>query len=302
MGYKGNMTKAKAPTLRQFQERFPTEEICLDHLMRTRYGIEHECELCGRQAKFHRVSKRRSYACNWCGHQVFPTAGTPFERTRTPLRDWFFVMFLFCTTRNGVAAKEVERQLGVTYKTAWRMCHEIREYMGQVDGNDPIGGVGRTVEIDEAIIGGKVSGKGPGRHLANKTVVLGMAQRRGNIITAVIPNVKRSTLWPEIHGNVRHGITIHTDELKSYRGLHRSGRYWHATVNHSAGEYVSPNGMVSVNALESFWAQLKRGIAGTHIHVSQRHLPKYLAEFEYRWNMRQEPHLMLSRLMTSFVR
>lgn len=132
--------RTKAPTLRQFLDQFPTEEACLDHLMRTRFGIVHECGSCAREAKFYRVKARRSYACEWCGYQVFPTSGTPFDRTRTPLRDWFFVMFQFCTTRNGVAAKEVERQLGVTYKTAWRMCHQIREYMGALDSDDPLAG------------------------------------------------------------------------------------------------------------------------------------------------------------------
>ena len=132
--------KSKAPTLRQFQDRFPTEDSCLDHMMRTRYGARHDCERCGREASFYRVKARRSYACEHCGGQIYPTAGTPFDRTRTPLRDWFFVMFQFCASRNGVAAKEVERQLGVTYKTAWRMCHMIREYIGQVDGDAPLGG------------------------------------------------------------------------------------------------------------------------------------------------------------------
>ena len=89
------------------------------------------------------MKARRSYACEWCGHQVYPTAGTPFDRTRTSLRDWFYVMFLFTTTRNGVAAKRVEREMGVTYKTAWRMCHEIRKYMAQLDSDDPIGGPAR---------------------------------------------------------------------------------------------------------------------------------------------------------------
>lgn len=125
--------------------------------MRVRYGDRHDCDKCGRNAHFYRVKARRSFACEYCGHQVFPTSGTPFDRTRTPLRDWFHVMFLFCTTRNGVAAKEVERQLGVTYKTAWRMCHEIRKYMGQIDGDAPLGGFGKQVEIDETFIGGKTT-------------------------------------------------------------------------------------------------------------------------------------------------
>jgi len=171
------MTKIKAPTLRQFQDRFPTEESCLDHLMRTRYGDRHDCDKCGRNAHFYRVKARRSYACEYCGAQVYPTAGTPFDRTRTSLRDWFFVMFQFCASRNGVAAKEVERQLGVTYKTAWRMCHEIRKYMGALDSDDPLGGVGSVVEIDETLIGGSVSGMGSG-YKGNKTCVVGMKWRQ----------------------------------------------------------------------------------------------------------------------------
>lgn len=290
--------KTKAPTLRQFQDRFPTEESCLDHLMRVRYGETLTCAKCEREARYYRVKARRSYACEYCGHQVYPTAGTPFDRTRTPLRDWFYVMFMFCTTRNGVAAKEVERQLGVTYKTAWRMCHEIRKYMGSLDSDDPLGGCGAIVQIDETLVGGKTKGLGRGRNLENKTFVLGMLEKGGELITRVIPDVKRATLWPEVCGNVLPGTTIHTDELKSYNGLSLRG-YRHQTVNHSEGRYVSDFGC-TVNAIEGFWSALKRGINGTHIHVSAKHLPKYLGEFEFRWNMRQVPHLMIDRLMVSF--
>jgi transposase-like protein len=289
----------KAPTLRQFQAQFPTEDACLDHLFATRYGTDFECPGCNRPAKFSRVKARRSYQCQWCAHQVYPTAGTPFDRTRTPLRDWFFVMFQFCTSRNGVAAKEVERQLGVTYKTAWRMCHQIREYMGTLDGNDPIGGAGSDVEIDETFIGGKRPGKGKGRHLENKTVVLGMIERGGDVVTAIIPDVKRVSLYPVIDSIVIKGSAVHTDQLGSYVGLRDRG-YTHASVNHNAGQYVKGN--THVQSIEGFWAQLKRGINGTHIHVSGKHLPKYLAEFEYRHNMRRLPHLMLDRMMVSFLR
>jgi transposase-like protein len=291
---------AKLPTLRQFQADFPTEEACLDHLMRTRFGIQHECGSCGRTAKFYRVAKRRSYACEWCGYQVFPTAGTPFDRTRTPLRDWFYVMFLFTTTRNGVAAKRVERELGVTYKTAWRMCHQIREYMASLDSDDPLGGAGEVVQIDETLIGGETPGCGRGNYRANKSVVLGMLEPNGELITRVIPNVKRHTLWPAICSYVLPGTTLHTDELGSYRSISLRG-FRHLTCNHARGEYVSERG-ATVNNLEGFWNVLKRGIAGTHIHVSEKHLPKYLGEFEYRWNMRAVPHLMLDRLLHSFAR
>jgi transposase-like protein len=293
------MTKPKAPTLRQFQDRFPTEEACLDHLCQVRYGIDFNCPGCDRPAKFSRVNGRRSYQCQWCAYQVYPTAGTPFDRTRTPLRDWFFVMFQFCASRNGVAAKEVERQLGVTYKTAWRMCHEIRKYMGQLDSDDPLGGPGSIVEIDETLIGGSVSGMGSG-YKGNKTCVVGMMERGGELVTRVVSARHKSAMHSLINAQVLPGTTIHADEFGGYKDIAQNG-YWHVTVNHKAGRYATASG-AGVNAMEGFWAPLKRGIKGTHIHVSGKHLPKYLGEFEYRHNMRQVPHLMLDRLMISFQR
>lgn len=293
------MTKIKGPTLRQFQDRFPTEESCLDHLMRVRYGDRHDCEKCGRNAHFYRVKARRSYACEYCGHQVYPTAGTPFDRTRTSLRDWFFVMFQFCASRNGVAAKEVERQLGVTYKTAWRMCHEIRKYMASLDSDDPLGGPGEIVEIDETLVGGSVSGKGSG-YKGNKTCVVGMLERDGELITRVVSSRTKPAMHALINAHVLPGTTVHTDEFGGYKDLALNG-YRHIRVDHSAKVYATKAG-AGVNAIEGFWAALKRGISGTHIHVSGKHLPKYLGEFEYRWNMRHVQHLMWPRLMASFQR
>ena len=289
----------KAPTLRQFQEAFPTEDSCLEHIMRQRFGDRHDCAGCGKSAHYYRVSTRRAYVCEYCGHQVYPTAGTPFERTRTPLRDWFFVMFLFTTSRNGVAAKEVERQLGVTYKTAWRMCHEIRKYMASLDSDDQLGGPGSVVEIDETLIGGSVSGMGSG-YKGNKTCVLGMLERGGELVTRVVTSRTKQAMQGEILAQILPGTTLHTDEFGGYHGIVHSG-YRHVTVNHKLGEYATALG-AGVNAMEGFWAQLKRGINGTHIHVSGKHLWKYLGEFEYRYNMRHAPHLMLDRMMVSFAR
>lgn len=287
----------KAPTLRQFQAQFPTEESCLEHIMRQRFGDRHDCAGCGKSAHYYRVSTRRAYVCEYCGHQVYPTAGTPFDRTRTSLRDWFMVMFLFTTSRNGVAAKEVERQIGVTYKTAWRMCHQIREYMGKVDGDGPLGGFTKQVEVDETLIGGYEPGAHGG---VGKTVVIGMMERGGNVMTKVVANRRRSTLLPVIKANVKPYSIVHTDEASAYLTVNAEG-YYHMSVNHSAGQYVGAQG-TSVNSIEGFWAQLKRGINGTHIHVSQKHLPKYLAEFEFRHNHRHQDQPMIDLLMTSFLR
>src|SRR5438067_1897424 len=132
--------KTKPMTIRQFFQLFPTDDACLEHLMRTRFGDRHDCPKCGKRAHGYRLKNRKAYVCEYCGNHTYPCAGTPFEKSKTPLQFWFFAMYLFCASRNGVAAKELQRQLGVTYKCAWRMGHEIRKYMGQVDGDDPLGG------------------------------------------------------------------------------------------------------------------------------------------------------------------
>lgn len=287
------MSTPKPPTRKQFDARFPTDDACLDHLMLVRYGRRFECPKCAKTGTFYRVKNRRSYECEWCGYQVYPTAGTPFENTRTSLKDWFFVMFLFCASRNGVAAKEVERQLGVTYKTAWRMCKLIRTYMGYVDGDHPIGGRGATVEADKAFIGG-VDRKGQD----DKRVVLGMVERGGDVVTRHIADRSGDSVAPEVLKHVKEGTRLVTDEAKAFRSL--SGDYDMETINHARREYV--RGDVHTNSIEAFWAQLKRGINGTYIHVSSKHLQKYLWEFEYRHNMRHCPHLMLDTLLLAFPR
>lgn len=263
--------------------------------MRTRYGDRFTCSGCGSDANYSRVKKRRAYQCEHCGTQVYPTAGTPFEATRTPLTDWFYVMFMFTTSRNGVAAKEVQRQLGVTYKTAWRMCNLIRQYMGYVDGDNPIGGKdGGVVEVDETFIGGKDK---LGHN--DKAVVLGAVERGGEVVTAVIPDRRETTIVPHLKTWVKHGSRVATDEAGAYKSLPEEG-YRHGAVNHSKGEYVV--GEVHTNSIEGFWSNVKRGIEGTHIHVSKKWLQTYLWEFEFRYNLRNEPHLMMEFLLQALPR
>lgn len=285
----------KLPTLRQFLDRFPDDDACLDHLMVTRYGERHVCEKCGKDAKFHRVKSRRCYECDFCGYQVYPTAGTPFESTRTSLRDWFTVMFMFCASRNGVSAKEVQRTIGVTYKTAWRMCNLIRQYMGYVDGDNVLGGKdGGVVEADEMFYGG-VDKKGED----DKAIVFGAIERGGEVVTEVLPSRKARHVVPAIFKWVKPGSRVATDESKSYNDLMENG-YRHATVNHSAGQYVS--GEVHTNTIEAFWSHVKRSMSGTYVSVSKKWLQTYLWEFEFRQNLRREPHLMLDLLLLAFPR
>ena len=285
--------KAKPFTITDFFKRFPTDGDCLNHLMKLRYGETLDCPKCGKHGKFSKIKKLPAYQCAWCGHHIHPMVGTPFAKSRTPLQKWFYAMYLFTTSRHGVPAKELQRQLGVTYKCAWRIGHEIRKYMGKIDGDSGLGG---HVEVDETYVGGKKAGK-RGRGAAGKTIVFGMLERNGDVMTKVIPNVRRATLHPIIEENVEQGTIISSDELPSYRTIDAKG-YIHGTVEHGAGEYVRD--IHHVNGLEGFWSRLKNSILGTHIHVSKQHLPKYLAEFEYRHNMRFNPAQMFDRLLVSF--
>ena len=278
-------------TFHQFQQMFPDDEACLRQIMTARHGgTELDCPKCGAFGKFYRMTKERGYVCQHCGHHLFPCVGTPMERSRTALHKWFYAMFLFTSTRHGVPAKELQRQLGVTYKTAWRMGHEIRKYMADVDGEMPLDG---EVEVDETYVGGKARGKGRG-YKGGKAIVFGMAERGGNVTTRVVPDVKRATLQPIISGHVQTGSTIYSDELKTYAALGKAG-FKHRSVNHSAGQYV--DGACHVNSIEGFWARLKLSIRGTHVHVSAKHLSKYAKEFEYRYNRRKRPASMFSDLV-----
>ncbi len=286
----------KPQTIAAFFRQFPDDEACLQHLFEIRFGQDFSCPRCNRPSKWFRIKAERAYSCQWCGHHLHPTVGTPFAKTRTPLQLWFYAIFLFTTTRNGVAAKELQRQLGVTYKTAWRMADEIRKHMAQVDGDLQIGGPGKIVEADETFIGGEARGAGSG-FKGNKTVVLGMIERGGDVVTQVVQSRKEKHIIPHIEKHVAPGTEVHTDEFLVYGALPFKG-YDHKRINHSAGQYV--NGNVTVNTIEGFWAQLKRTISGTHIHVSGKHLWKYAKEAEFRFNRRERPEVMLGELLSKF--
>ena len=280
-------------SITKFIKQYPTNEACLEGIMKLRYGgTEMDCPKCHQYGKFYRISRERAYICQHCKFQLFPCVGTPMHRSRTSLQKWFIAMHLFCTSKHGVAAKELERQLDVTYKTAWRMAHEIRKWMAKVDGENPLDG---DVEIDETMVGGYRPGK-RGRGAEGKTVVLGMLERGGEVITKVIPNVRKKTLQPIVKENVKKGSTVHTDELRSYNELDKAG-YKHKTVNHGAEEFVK--GDSHVNSIEGFWSRLKLSIRGTHVHVSGKHLWKYAKEFEYRYNRRNQPQAIFRDMFAS---
>lgn len=288
---------SKPLTIREFFKQFPDDETCLQHLFDVRFGQGHSCPSCERPSNWYRIKAERAYSCQWCGYHLHVTVGTPFEKTRTPLQLWFYAIFLFTTTRNGVAAKELQRQLGVTYKTAWRMAGLIREHMAAVDGDERLGGEGKIVEIDETLIGGNKR-KGWSHARREKTMVMGLLVRDGEVQTTIVADNRKHTLLPEVSKRVQIGTVIHTDELHSYKGVREMG-FEHHTVSHARGVYVGPTGG-HVQGIENFWAQLKRMVGGTHIHVSAKHLWKYAKEAEYRFNRRDNPSAMLPELLSTF--
>ncbi len=284
---------AKQFSVQDFFKRFPDDDACLNHLMAIRFGHTLNCPKCGKMGKFSRIRKMPAFQCAWCGHHIHPMVDTPFENSRTSLQKWFYAMYLFTTTRNGVSAKELERQLGVTYKTAWRMGHQIRMYMTRINnsGSGPLKG---HVEVDESFFGGRHSNADK---RAKKTIVLNMAQRDGEIISRSIPDTRRETIDDHIEQHIMRGSTVSTDKSKAYGALKRMG-YDHGSVNHSMGQYA--DGIHHVNTVEGFWSLVNRSIRGTHVYVSQKYMDNYLAEFSFRFNLRKNPAAMMPRLLVSF--
>lgn len=287
-------------TFKEFQAEYPDDAACLTKLMEINYGgTELHCPACGVKTNFHLMSKRRAFACQECGHHIYPCADTIFHKSRTKLTIWFFAMYLMTSTRHGVAAKEIQRQTGVTYKCAWRICHELHKLMASADYTGPMRG---HVEVDETYVGGRQSISDRKRDGSNKTVVMGIVERDapgfvGTLRAGPVPNDSASTLETIVTVNVEPGSAVSADEHKAYKYLGDLG-YHHDTVTHSAGEYVK--GKTHTNTLEDHWSQFKRSIRGTHIHVSAKHLWKYVAEFSYRRNFRHSHEAMFNRLVASF--
>lgn len=266
-------------TVTQFNKQFPNDDACLEWLKNHRWPEGIFCSFCGKVTKHYKDSKRQSYTCDLCGHHVHPMAGTIFEKSVTPLTQWFYAIFLLSHTRCGISAKQLQRELGVTYKTAWRMFHQIRSLLGS-DG-DQLNG---EVELDETYMGARKPGK-RGRGAAGKTAVFGIMQRRGNVKAQTTDDLKASTIYPIVKENIAIDSTLYTDEFAMYRKIHILG-YKHETVNHESKIYVIGN--AHTNTIEGFWSLLKRGINGVYHAVSPKHLQKYVNEYAFRYNHRKD--------------
>ncbi len=255
-------------TITQFKAEFPDEATCLRYIFEKKYpGLK----------GWYPVKGRKCFA-NAAGKQIHPVKGTIFEKSATPLTLWFYAIFLFSVSKNGVAAKELQRQLGVTYKCAWRMAKQIRVLLGQ--GSDLLGG---TVEVDETYMGGKTEqANWPKR----KTAVIGMVERKGRVKAYTIENRQTHIVLDKIKKNIKRGSKLMTDEYRVYKNTPHLG-YEHSFVKHGKKKYAI--GETNTNSIEGFWGQLKRSIDGTHHVVSPKYLQSYVDEFAFRYNHRASP-------------
>ena len=287
-------------TIDDFNREFPTDDACLSHIAEERFpGGVTTCEKCGVERRHYRVSGRTAYACDHCGNHIYPLVGTIFEKTTTSLRLWFYAMYLMGSTRCGISVKQIQRETGVTYKTAWRMFRQIRTLM-----SEDLQVEGATVEVDETYIGG-VRKYGTGRPMRGdkkKTPVVGIVERRGRVVAKATADVRQKTL----HGLIREYVfpesTIYTDELKGYTGvryLKKDGEplgYAHRRIHHSSKVYVV--GDIHTNSVEGFWSLIKRGIGGTYHAVSQKYLQNYLDEYSFRYNRRDQGNLIFKSILS----
>jgi len=277
-------------TIRDFNRDFPDDDTCIEYVARLVYGVDPSegipCRTCNTDRKHHRLSGRKAYSCDHCGTHVYPLAGTIFEKSSTSLKSWFYAMFLIGSTRCGISAKQLERELGVTYKTAWRMFNQIRKLMGE-----PIENLSGSVEIDESYFGGRRRGTKRGRpgKDSHKVPVVGIVERGGKVAALVTPDTTRATVEPIIQRKVLPGSMIYTDEYAVYDRLGKKG-YTHRRIPHSEQVYVL--GDVSTNTIEGFWGLVKNGIRGVYHSVSAKHLQSYINEYAYRYNHRHDDEPM----------
>jgi transposase-like protein len=267
-------------TTKQFLTDFPNDDACLEFMLNQRWpGGVALCVECNVERKHYRVTGRTCYACPVCGNHIFPLAGTIFHKSTTSLMTWFFVIKLMTSTRVGVSAKQIQRETGVTYKTAWRMMKQVRKLMAE---KIKLQG---AIEIDEAQFGGSDTNKPLHLRGKAKTTVLGIVERKGRVVARVVPDGQKETLLPIVGEVVYPKAMIYTDEAKALEGLRWMGQnHKHLTVNHSLG-YV--DGWAHTNTIDGFWSLVKRGIGGVYYQVGKEYLQSYLNEYAFRYNRRK---------------
>jgi transposase len=289
-------------TITQFRARYPDDDACLHKIFQLRFA-NLVCPKCDSDKPFTRVKNRRSYQCPCCGFQVYPTKGTEFEKTRVPLTYWFYAIFLQTTTRNGVSAKELERQLSICYTTALRMNHQIKKL---IKGRKGIGKVSGIVQIDEVYLGQSLVNMSHKKRAKikeddltkfdNKTGVMGFISDTDGIKFEVMTDAK--TFKERVKDNVAKDAIVVTDSHTGYEGLNLHYKQ-HEVVNHSIREFK--RGQFHTNSVESAWALLRRTIYGTHVHVSPKYLQLYVDEVAFRLMNKDRQDTMFETILSHVV-
>lgn len=272
----------------QWEKAFPDERACAEYLVRSRWPVGVRCPRCASERVYELQTMEFKWECMDCGkgvsYRFSHLAGTIFENTNKPLRDWFRVIHMMLTSKKGVSALQVYRVMEFgSYKTAWHMCHRVRAGLANEDFRKLMG----IVEVDETYIGGKAINKhGPrDRHKRpkmGKTAVIGAVERKGNVIARVLLRCTSEAMSRFVCETVSTDVSLlATDEHRGYDGLRD---YPHQTVNHSRKQYVV--GAIHTNTIEGFWSLVKRSIVGSYHKVSRKYLPLYIAEAQFKYNNR----------------
>ncbi len=278
-------------TVAQFEKLFPNEDACKAYLQARRWPEGVCCPRCGNPAVYDLPSRKWHWQCEKCapdGYRFSVIAGTIFENTNKPLRDWYRVIHLMLTSKKGMSALQIQRYMGFgSYETAWSMCHKVRTAL--IENPEKLGGI---VEVDETFIGGlaknrhkdkRGDGSG-GTGGSGKAIVAGAVKRKGNVIARVVANIQAATLTAFVREAVSDKVSLLVaDQWVGYKHLNQE--FPHATIDHARGEYVV--GAVHTNTIEGFWSLIKRGMVGTFHKVSKKYLPLYVAEFQFRYNNRE---------------
>ena len=270
------------------EPRYNDPEAAREHLESVRWPKGPICPHCGavdRISKLNGSAHRPGvYDCGHCRDQFTVTVGTVFEDSKISLDKWLFAASLMASSKKGVSSKQIERMIGVTYKTAWFMTHRLREAM-KPNGGGLLGGKGeRTVEADETFVGRKAGTK-KYKPVSEKQAVFSLVERNGNVRSFHVADVTASTLKAKLKENVSKSANLMTDDAKQYIKVGKEFAS-HESVNHGAEEYVRGN--VHTNTVEGFFSIFKRGMYGIYQHVSAQHLERYTTEFDFRYNHREK--------------
>lgn len=212
-------------TIKDFNKKYKTDDDCLHEIFLKNFGNQAQCKTCNKAFKYYKVTGRKCYSCSYCGHQIYPLANTIFHKSSTPLKSWFYAIFLFSVSKNGVSGKELERQLGVTYKCAYRIARQVRKLFSNTN---KLNGI---VEIDETYMGGKESNKHKskktkntqGRSLKTKVPIIGAVEREGNIIAKVVCSTQDNIVRQFVREHIEIHSEVYTDEYKAYNSLNSMG-------------------------------------------------------------------------------